>query len=384
MKRLWMVLFALLAAAGMAFASGGGEDEGAAEPAEPDYRIGIVFDVGGRGDNSFNDSAYRGLTMLAEEFDGYIADDPDDVDFGSSIELKYLEPKSGGQDREQLLRVLAEDGFDLLFGVGFAFTDALTKVAQDFPETEFAIIDGFVDLPNVTSIGFAEHEGSFLVGALAGLVVADNAPGSPIGFLGGMDIPLIHKFHGGFFAGAMWTNPDLRSADMLLGQYIGQDPTAFSDPQTGESISQNFFDQGAYIVYHASGASGSGLFKAAADAERWAIGVDSDQGLILAESDSAEEQALAEWILTSMLKRVDNSVFQVSSDFINSGGALPGGALAFGLSDGGVGVAVNDYNEDLVSPYMDQIDEIREMIVAGEIVVPETDTVLVEWATENF
>ncbi|MFW5716340.1 MAG: BMP family lipoprotein [Spirochaetota bacterium] len=382
MKRSIIALLAALLLLG-ALASCA-RDEGEAAEAEPDYRIGIVFDVGGRGDNSFNDSAYRGLTMLAEEFNGYIVDDPDDVDFGSEIELTYLEPQAGGQDREQLLRVLAEDGYDLIFGVGFAFTDSLSTVAEDFPETEFGIIDTTVDLPNVTSITFAEHEGSFLVGALTGLFVADNAAGSPIGFLGGMDIPLIHKFHGGFFAGAMWTNESLRDPDMLFGQYIGQDPTAFSDPQTASSIASNFYDRGAFAIYHAAGASGSGLFSAAADADRWVIGVDSDQGLILAESDSTEEQALAEHILTSMLKRVDRSVFEVGSDFITNDGELEGGVRTFGVADGGVGVAVNEYNEDLVSPYMDQIDAIREQIVAGEISVPDDDAELTEWANENL
>ncbi|MFW5684820.1 MAG: BMP family lipoprotein [Spirochaetota bacterium] len=378
MKRIAIIL-GLLLLAGVVFA--GGQQQATAEP---DYRIGIVFDVGGRGDNSFNDSAYRGLVMLAEEYGGYIADDPDNVNFGSDVELNYLEPQAGGQDREILLRTLAEDGYDLIFGIGFAFTESLGAVAGDFPDTKFAIVDAVVDAPNVTSITFAEHEGSFLVGALAGLFVADREPGSPVGFLGGMDIPLIHKFHGGFYAGAMWTNPDLRSEDMLFGQYIGQDPTAFQDPQTAESIATNFYDEGAFIIYHASGASGSGLFSAAQEYDRWTIGVDSDQGLILAESDSAQERALAEHILTSMLKRVDNSVFQVASDFIDNGGSLESTIRTFGVADGGVGVAVNEYNEDLVAPYMDQIEEIRQQIVDGEITVPDTDADVRDWAMENF
>lgn len=382
MKRTLLAVLAALLLVVVLSSCGGGEEE--AEQAEPDYRIGIVFDVGGRGDNSFNDSAYQGLVMLAEEFDGFIQDDPDDVDFGSNIQMKYLEPREGGQDREQLLRVLAEDGYDLLFGVGFAFADALAKVAADFPETSFALIDATVDAPNVTGITFAEHEGSFLVGALTGLFIADNDPGSAIGFLGGMDIPLIHKFHGGFFAGAMYTNPALRDPAKLLGQYIGQDPTAFNDPQTGESIATNFFDRDASVVFHAAGASGSGLFRAAAESDNWAIGVDSDQGLILASSDSAEEQALAEHILTSMIKRVDNSVFQVSSDFINNGGSLPGGVRTFGLEDDGVGVAVNEFNEDLVSPYMDQVNELKQMVIDGEITVPDTDQAVADWAAQTF
>jgi basic membrane protein A len=279
---------------------------------------------------------------------------------------------------------MAEDGYGLIFGVGFAFTDSMAAVAQDFPDTEFAIIDAVVEEPNVTSITFAEHEGSFLVGALAGLFVADNSPGSPIGFLGGMDSPLIQKFNAGYFAGAMYANPNLRNEDMLLGQYIGQDPNAFQDPQTAESIASSFFDRGAFIVYHAAGASGSGLFRAAADADRWAIGVDSDQGLILAESDSEEEQALAEHVLTSMLKRVDESVFQVASDYINNEGQLEGGLRTFALDDDGVGVAVNQYNEDLVSPYMDRVEELKQMVIDGEIEVPQTEEGVREWASETF
>jgi basic membrane protein A len=378
MKRIAIVL-GLLLIAGFVFA---GAQQEAVE--ESDYRIGIVFDVGGRGDQSFNDSAYRGLTLIAEEFNGYIQDDPDDVDFGRRIQMRYLEPREGGQDREQLLRVMAEDGYGLIFGVGFAFTDSMAAVAQDFPDTEFAIIDAVVEEPNVTSITFAEHEGSFLVGALAGLFVADNSPGSPIGFLGGMDSPLIQKFNAGYFAGAMYANPNLRNEDMLLGQYIGQDPNAFQDPQTAESIASSFFDRGAFIVYHAAGASGSGLFRAAADADRWAIGVDSDQGLILAESDSEEEQALAEHVLTSMLKRVDESVFQVASDYINNEGQLEGGLRTFALDDDGVGVAVNQYNEDLVSPYMDRVEELKQMVIDGEIEVPQTEEGVREWASETF
>ena len=138
------------------------------------------------------------------------------------------------------------------------------------------------------------------------------------------------------------------------------------------------------MIYHASGASGSGLFKAAADANRWAIGVDSDQGLILAESSSAQERALAENVLTSMLKRVDNSVFQITSDFINSGAVLDGGIRAFGLADGGVGIAVNEYNRELIAPYIDTINALRDQIIAGEITVPDHDNQLMDWAMENF
>lgn len=379
MKRAVIALLVLILAAGFAFAGPQPEEELA------EYRIGLAFDVGGLGDQSFNDSAYRGLQMLAEEFGGYIADDPNGTDFGDMVEMKYLEPQAGGQDRELLVRTLAEDGYQVIYAVGFAHTDGVIKVSADFPDTHFVLIDGFIgDLgpeSNVTCVSFAEHEGSFLVGALAGLLVADNDPDAPIGFLGGMDIPLIHKFHGGYFAGAMYTNPDLRDPDRLFGQYIGQDPTAFNDPQGGEAIAVNFFNRGAYIVYHAAGSSGTGLFKAAQSADRLAIGVDSDQGLILSTSSNADERELGENIVTSMLKRVDNSVFSTGVQFIEDG-RIPGGYVAFGLADGGVDYAVNEFNEEAIAPYADQINEIREMIIAGEIVVPDTDEVLYDWAVE--
>ncbi|MBS3764344.1 MAG: BMP family ABC transporter substrate-binding protein, partial [Planctomycetes bacterium] len=357
MKRV-TVLIAVLALFVAQFAVAGGQGEEAAEGEETEYRIGIVFDVGGRGDRSFNDSAYNGLRQLAEEYNGYIADDPDDVDFGNRIELKYLEPREGGQDREQLMRVMAEDGYGLIFGVGFAFTDVIEKVASDFPDTHFGLIDGFVpeldEESNITSITFAEHEGSFLVGALAGMFAEDLDVENPkVGFIGGMDSPLIHRFGGGFTAGAVYANENLRDEDMILNQYIGQDPTAFSDPQTANDIAENMYGNGAEIVYHAAGASGSGLFNAAQDQGKWAIGVDADQGQVLAASDSAEEQAMAEHILTSMLKRVDNSVFLLSQEYIENDGEVDGGYTTYGLDDDGVGVAVNEYNEDLVSPYMD-------------------------------
>jgi basic membrane protein A len=363
-----------------------GEDDGDTAEAEPDYQIGIAFDVGGRGDRSFNDSAYRGLRMVAEEYEGYIDGDPDDVDYGNALELKYLEPKEGGQDREQLLRVLAEDGYDLLYGVGFAYTDSLAKVAGEFPETHFVLIDGFVEgldaESNITCISFAEHEGSFLVGALAGMYLDDSD--AKLGFLGGMDIPLIHKFHGGFMAGAMYVNESLRADGAILGQYIGQDPTAFADPQTAENIARTMYNNGAEIVYHASGNSGSGLFKAANDLDKWAIGVDSDQGLIYATSENEQEQAIAEHILTSMLKRVDQSVFLVAQDFLGNDGSVDGGYRTFGLVDGGVGYAVNDYNSEVIAPYTDRLDELKQMVIDGEITVPDHDDKIADWASSTF
>ena len=165
------------------------------------------------------------------------------------------------------------------------------------------------------------------MGAVSGLLAKK---GTKVGFLGGMDIPLIHKFQGGFIAGAMYVNKDLREPGMILGQYAGKDPTAFNDPKTGESIAVNFFKQGASIVYHASGGTGAGLFKAAKDLGKLAIGVDSDQGLIYATSKSAEEKKMSEFILTSMLKRVDNAVFLTGKELIETG-KNAGGYVTFSL-----------------------------------------------------
>ncbi len=380
MKKAPLVLLTVLVAIAVL---GCKKKEEAAAPEGPEYKVGICFDVGGRGDQSFNDSAYNGMVMIAEQYNGYIKDDPSNVDFGQAVELKYLEPKAGGQDREQLLRALAEDGYQLIIGVGFLFTDSITKVAADFPDQHFGIIDGYVpDLTadsNITCLSFAEHEGSFLVGAIAGLM----NKGGKVGFIGGMDIPLIHKFHGGFYAGAMYVNPELRTAGALLSQYCGKDPTAFNDPKTAESIAVNFYRQGATIIYHAAGGSGAGLFKAARDLDKWAIGVDSDQGLIYATSDNSEERAMAEHIMTSMLKRVDNSVFLTGQELIENGD-VKGGYDEFGLADDGVGYAVNEYNQKVLDPVQAEVDQIKQKIINGEITVPDDDAKVADWAKATF
>jgi basic membrane protein A len=381
MKRALAVVLVLLMA--LAVLGCKKKEQAASAPEGPKYKIGVVFDVGGRGDQSFNDSAYNGMKMIAEQYKGYIKDDPDNVNFGTEVELKYLEPQAGGQDREQLLRAQAEEGYNLMIGVGFLFTDAITKVAADFPDQHFGIIDGYIpDLTaesNITCLSFAEHEGSFLVGAIAGLMDTSGK----VGFIGGMDIPLIHKFHGGYFAGAMYVNEKLRSPGALLSQYCGKDPGAFNDPKTAESIAKNFYNQGASIIYHAAGGSGAGLFKAAKDLNKWAIGVDSDQGLIYSSSDNPEEKAMGEHILTSMLKRVDNAIFLAAKELIDTG-KVTGGYHEFGLSDDGVGYAVNQYNREKLAPVTAQVDEIKAKIINGEITVPNDDAKLKEWAAATF
>jgi basic membrane protein A len=222
-----------------------------------------------------------------------------------------------------------------------------------------------------------------MVGALAAMYLQDNG-GGRLGFIGGMDIPLIHKFHGGFMAGAMYVDEAHRPDGQIFGQYIGQDPTAFNDPQTAENIARNMYDQGAEIIYHAAGGSGTGLFKAAYDMGKLAIGVDSDQGLVYAEAENAEERAIGEQILTSMLKRVDIGVYLLAQDFIENGGSTDGGYVSYGLDDDGVGYAVNEYNREKVAPYQDRLDALKAQVVNGDIVVPESDTEIPEWRESTF
>jgi len=362
----------------------GEKDSEKAGTGEPDYRIGIVFDVGGKGDKSFNDSAYDGLVQIAKEYNGYISGEEEQHNYGDKIELKYLEPREGGQDRETLLRVMAEDGYNLVIGVGFMFSDSIGKVAKDFPDVHFGLIDGFIPEltkdSNITCLSFAEHEGSFLIGAVAGMKVQDEGK---LGFIGGMDSPLIHKFHGGYYAGAMYVNERLREEGQLLGQYVASDPSGFQDPQGAANIATNMYNNGAEIIYHAAGGSGNGLFKAAEEQDKLAIGVDSDQGLVYASSDNSEEQKIAEHIFTSMLKRVDRSVFLTAQELINTG-SVTGGYKTFGLDEKGVGVGVNKYNKEKVEPYMDTVETLKQKITSGEITVPTSDENIEEWAKNNL
>jgi basic membrane protein A and related proteins len=348
--------------------------------AAPQFKIGMVFDLAGRGDNSFNDSAYNGLVALAKAYKGWIQDDPSKVNFGTQIQLKYLEPKAGGQDREILLRALAEDGYQMIYGIGFLFSDALAKVAKDFPDTHFGLIDGYIpDLDassNITCLSFKENEGSFLVGAIAAL----KAKGKPIGFLGGMDIPLIHRFENGFDAGAMFVSKAYRAPNMIMGQYAGKDPTAFNDPTTGYAISSNFYKQGAEIIFHASGGTGDGLFKAAEEAKKMSIGVDSDQTVIYASAKEAATKARAKWILTSMIKRVDSAVLLSGKDFIANGGKLDGGYRSFGLKEDGVGFAENQFNKANLGDVRAKILQLRSDIISGKITVPDENTDMAAWA----
>ena len=307
--------------------------------------VGMAYDIGGRGDKSFNDSAAAGLDKAV-------------ADFG--IEANELEPAAGGENREENLRVLAESGHELVIAIGFAFADSVAATAADFPDTQFAIIDSVVDAPNVASLVFAEHEGSALVGAAAALKTQTNT----IGFVGGVaGLGLIEKFQAGYEAGAKEVNPDVT----VLVQYLTEFPNfdGFVNPALGKEAALAMYEEGADVVYHAAGGSGAGVFEAAKDTSEasgtkvWAIGVDSDQYLTAAEE-------VQEYILTSMLKRVDVAVYSTINNFVTD--SQQSGVVLFDLGVDGVAYSTSG---GFVDDITDQLDALRERIVTGDFVVPE-------------
>ncbi|HHC07487.1 MAG TPA: BMP family ABC transporter substrate-binding protein [Actinobacteria bacterium] len=314
-----------------------------APPAEP-VKVGMAYDIGGRGDKSFNDSAAAGL-------------DKAKADFG--IEAKELEPSAGGENREENLRLLAEAGYNPVFAIGFAFAEAVDRAAQDFPETTFAIVDSVVEQPNVLSLVFAEHEGSALVGAAAAL----KSETGKIGFIGGVNIGLIQKFEAGYRWGAQQVNPDIE----ILSTYLTEPPdfSGFNDPAKGKEAALAMFEQGADIVYHAAGGSGTGLFQAAKEVSEqtgskvWGIGVDSDQY-------NTVDPELQDYVLTSMLKRVDVAVYTTIKNFVE--GVEQEGVIVFNLESDGVGYSTSG---GFVDDIVDQLEELKGKIVSGELEVPD-------------
>ena len=321
--------------------------------ANEELKVGLVFDIGGKGDKSFNDSASRGLAWAADEF-----------------VVKRIELEPGvDADREVNLRNLASIGYDLIIGVGFLFTDAIVAVADEFPDTKFAIVDGFIpDKPNVTSLLFPEPQGSFLVGMIAGLKAKEDGKDT-VGFVGGMEIALIKGFEAGYIAGVEYVYPECK----ILSAYAGDTPQAFADPVKGKELALSQYDNGAWIVYHASGLTGAGVFEAAKERKRFFIGVDSNQNYLGYIEETGENFGL-----TSMLKQVDVAVYLAIKSVIE--GTFKGGIEIYGLDryatiDGvtysGVGYAIDKYNEDLISAEMiAQLDEAKKKILSGEIVVP--------------
>ena len=311
-------------------------------PARPGtLRVGLVFDVGGRGDKSFNDAAYAGL---------------DSAKRALGIEFQTLESGEGA-DREAGLRQLAASGSQLVFGVGFLFTDDIRALAKEFPDVHFACVDytvteGDALPPNLRALKFKEEEGSFLVGALSGLVSKTGT----VGFVGGMEIPLIKKFEAGYRAGVAAVRPRGR----VIVKYAGSTGSAFKDPTKGKELALAEYHQGADIIFHASGSTGLGVFEAARELNKLAIGVDSDQ------NDEAPG-----FILTSMVKRVEVAVFNTIRDELE--GRFTGGIQVFGLAEDGVGWVYDDRNRALIPDAVKaKVDSLRAEIVAGHITAPTT------------
>jgi len=350
-----------------------------AQATSPQFKIGMAFDSSGLGDKSFNDSAYEGLAEVAKNFNGYFTT-PNDPKFGNNVEIKYAVPRSNSEpDRLAVLRQLAREGYKVIFTIGFTYTDSTIQAAKEFPNVHFVLVDGFIPNlkpnDNITVVNFKEHEGSFLVGMIAGL----KNDGGKIGFIGGMISALIEKFESGFRAGAMYVNPALRQRDQILVQYIGNDPSAFNNPNRAYQIARDMYRQGATVIYHAAGGSGLGLFRAAREAQKWAIGVDADQRLVLSADSNRDNREQAQWILTSMLKRVNRPVLLLSRDFIRSG-RVAERYQNYGLNFDAVGFAYNDSNRSLLSrDIIQRISDVRVMITNNQLNVPSSRIEVEEW-----
>jgi len=313
----------------------------ASESAAPsgDLKVGLAYDVGGRGDRSFNDSAAAGLDKAKEEL---------------GVEGQELSPNAQGTDRGDNLRSLAEGGFNPVIAVGFAYAEELPEIAGDFPDTTFFLIDEQVEAENVKALVFAEEQGSFLVGAAAALKsTSDN-----VGFIGGVQTPLLEKFEAGFVAGAKQVKPDIE----VQTTYLSQPPdfSGFGDPAAGGEAANGMYDAGADVIYAAAGGSGVGVFQSALAKDGLAIGVDSDQ------YESVGDATLQPVILTSMIKRVDVAVFEALEKFSNDED-IPAETV-FDLSTDGVGYSTSGGQVDDIK---DQLDELKQQIIDGEITVPD-------------
>jgi basic membrane protein A and related proteins len=336
--RLIAILVALniaLIAAGMALvsATGGAKGKG--------IRVGLVFDIGGKNDKSFNTAAWRGLERARTEL---------------GVQAEFIEP-SEGADRESAMRSFAARGVDLVIGVGFIFGPDLERLSVQFPNVKFAGIDyapspSFRGAPNLAALKFREHEGSFLVGAIAGLVTRTKI----VGFVGGMKIPLIRKFEAGYEAGVMHVCPTCR----VLSAYAGTEPKAFADPAHGQELGAAQYGQGADIIFTAAGKTGDGVFAAARQRKARAIGVDSDQ-----------YESAPCCIVTSMVKGVDVAVVDVIKDVADH--KFRGGVHELGLAEHGVSFIADEHNVPRLLPadVVQRVKALREDIIAGKIVVPE-------------
>ncbi len=313
-------------------------------------KVGIVFDIGGKNDRSFNAAAWEGVRRAEKDL---------------PICLHDVEP-GNPTSIEPAMRAFAERNFDLIIGVGFAQGPIMQKVADDYPNIKFAIVDGVIfekdgktPKQNVASLVFREHEGSFLVGMIA----AQKSKTGVLGFIGGMDIPLIHRFETGYEEGAKSINPNIK----VIDNYVGVTDSAWNNPGKGKELALSQINQGADVIFTAAGNSGLGAFdaveqfgkNASGEANKFVIGVDSNQNGVKPG-----------FVLTSMVKRVDNAVYDVVKEVL--GGAFKGGFHTFGLDKDGVAYAMDDYNKSLISPeILQRVEAAKGKIVGGEIKVTD-------------
>lgn len=342
---LVLIMATLLVAAGCGGGSGSG-DSGGGDGGGGEIQPAMVTDAAGLGDQSFNDSANRGIERAAEEF---------------GVETEVLESEAP-TDYSSNVQQLAQNGFNPIYAIGFAQADALKQVAPQFPDTNFAIVDSTVEQPNVASLVFKDAQGAYLVGVVAGEMTQvesefTNPDEKVVGFLGGQESPLIRSFEAGFTAGVESACADCE----VLVQYAGSTVEAFNDPARGKEISLQMNNQGADIIYHAAGATGAGLFEAAGEEGFFAIGTDSDQAELYPDAP----------VLTSAVKGVDNALFQTIEQARN--GEFPGGEVVeFGLENNGYRIAPYGRFEDQVPQEVkDAVDEARQGIIDGDISVPE-------------
>jgi len=333
-SRLWTFLAALCA---FAFALAGPAcDLGARSEADKGkVHVGIVFDIGGKDDRSFNASAWEGVKRAAKDF---------------PIVLRDVEP-GDPTSVEPAIRAFAERNYDLVIGVGFEQMPVVERVAKDYPNVNFVIIDGVINLPNVACLVFKEHQGSYLVGMIAAM----KSQTGKIGFIGGMDIDLIHKFEKGYEEGARAANPNVE----VFANYVGVTPAAWNNPGQGKELAIAQIGKGADVIFTAAGNSGLGAFDAAEQQNKFVIGVDSNQNWVKPGH-----------VLTSMVKRIDNAVYQIVKDRVS--GRFTAGVHVYGLENEGVGYAVDQYNEKLIPPdVIAKVEEAKQKIISGQIQVTD-------------
>ena len=320
----------------------------AAKDDKSKLKVGIVFDIGGKDDRSFNAAAWEGVKRAAQDF---------------PIVLRDVEP-GDPTSIEPAMRAFAERGFDLIIGVGFAQTPIMQDVASDYPNIRFAIIDGVIlkrdaqgkpiegqFAENVASLIFKEHQGSYLVGMLA----AKKSQTGTIGFIGGMDIPLIHKFETGYEEGARSVNPNIR----VIDNYVGVTDAAWNNPGKGKELAVSQIGKGADVIFTAAGNSGLGAFDAAEQYGKLVIGVDSNQNMVKPG-----------FVLTSMVKRVDNAVYDIVNNVKNK--QFQGGIHVFGLDKDGVAFSLDEFNQSLIeAKTLQEVEVARQKIIRGEIEVTD-------------